>query len=187
MNNDKDLFRQALQRQNERAAGMKMPDDMEQRVMKSIRPKKTNRRWLYTAIATVAASILLLLVFRFSQEPVKEKPTEGQPIVAEANELSTPQPTVSEPIIEEKKEETVLAEAQPMPQPAKKRRKAVRKQNNPVEPVLTETETIPLEEPTPSYDPVTQDPFVVAAAFAQEIRSQGERLNREITQMMTKK
>ena len=42
MNNDnrlseaKNLFRQALQRQNDRAAGMKMPDDMEQRVMKSL-------------------------------------------------------------------------------------------------------------------------------------------------------
>ena len=44
MNNDnrlrlseaKNLFRQALQRQNGRAAGMKMPDDMEQRVMKSL-------------------------------------------------------------------------------------------------------------------------------------------------------
>ena len=45
MNNDnrlrlseaKNLFRQALQRQNDRAAGMKMPDDMEQRVMGSLR------------------------------------------------------------------------------------------------------------------------------------------------------
>ena len=44
MNNDnrlrlseaKNLFRQALQRQNDRAAGFKMPDNMEQRVMGSL-------------------------------------------------------------------------------------------------------------------------------------------------------
>ena len=52
MNNDnrlrlseaKNLFRQALQRQNDRAAGMKMPDDMEQRVMKSLKPNPSPRR-----------------------------------------------------------------------------------------------------------------------------------------------
>ena len=60
MNNDKTLFRQALQRQNERAARMKMPDDMEQRVMERIKPKH-HRVWLYPAITAVAASILLLL------------------------------------------------------------------------------------------------------------------------------
>lgn len=61
MNNDKALFRQALQRQNERAARMKMPDDMEQRMMQRISPKKSIRHWHYTAIGAVAASILLLL------------------------------------------------------------------------------------------------------------------------------
>lgn len=131
MNNDKDLFRQALQRQNERAERMKMPDDMEQRVMQRISSKKTNRRWLYSAIAAVAASILLLLVFRFNQEPVEE-----QPVVAETTEQSHPQPA-SQPIVEEKKEVS-LAEVQPMPQPVKKRRKALSKQSIPVEPVLTQ-------------------------------------------------
>ena len=43
MNDDK-LFRQALQRQNDRAAGFKMPDDMEQRVMKSLTPNPSPRR-----------------------------------------------------------------------------------------------------------------------------------------------
>mgnify|MGYP003309100813 CR=1 FL=1 len=52
MNNDnrlrlseaKNLFSQALQRQNDRAAGMKMPDDMEQRVMGSLTPNPSPRR-----------------------------------------------------------------------------------------------------------------------------------------------
>ena len=63
MNNEQ-LFRQALQRQNDRAAGMKMPADMEQRVMERISGKpKPRRAWLYAAIAAVAASLLLLLMF----------------------------------------------------------------------------------------------------------------------------
>ena len=55
MNNDKTLFRQALQRQNERAARMKMPDNMEQRVMKRIGHRR-RYAWLYPAIA---ASIVI--------------------------------------------------------------------------------------------------------------------------------
>ena len=126
------LFRKALQRQNERTAGMKMPDNMEQRVMERIRPKKVIRRWLYPSIATIAASVLLLLVFRFSQWPVEEQPIVQQPVVAETIEQSTPQPTVSEPIVQEKQEEA-LPEVQPTPQPVKKRRKAVKKQTTPIE------------------------------------------------------
>ena len=185
MNNDKDLFRQALQRQNERAARMKMPDDLEQRIMERIGSQKTNRPWLYPAIVAVAASILLLLVFRFSQGPVEEKPIMQQPVLAKTIGPSTPQPAVSEPIIEEEKEE-VLAVVQPTKQPVKKRRKAVRKQSTSIkEPMPTETEIMPLEELPPSYNPTIQDPFLVAAEFAREIRTQGERLNREITQMIT--
>ena len=57
MNNDRELFHQALQRQNERAARMKMPDDMEQRVMESIGYRR-HHAWLYPAIA---ASIVVAL------------------------------------------------------------------------------------------------------------------------------
>ena len=141
MNSDKDLFRQALQRQNERAARMKMPDDMEQRVMERIRPKKAMHRWLYPAIATVAASILLLLVIHFSQAPVKE-----QSVVTEAMEQEAIIQTVPQPIVEEKKDE-VMAEARTMPQPVKKQRKAVKKQSAPIEePVLVQGEQPILEQ-----------------------------------------
>lgn len=88
MNNDnrlrlseaKNLFRQALQRQNDRVAGMKMPDDMEQRVMRSLKPQATKRRWLYplSAIA-VAASVLLLILLNIE----KQKPEQQTPVIAE--------------------------------------------------------------------------------------------------------
>ena len=86
MNNDK-LFRQALQRQNDRASEMKMPDDMEQRVMKRIKSKsksKSSRR-LYTAsICTIAAGLLLLIGFSLF---MKGGQTErNEPIVAQHKE-----------------------------------------------------------------------------------------------------
>ena len=94
MNND-NLFRQALQRQNDRAAGMKMPDDMEQRVMKSLKPQATKRRWLYplSAIA-VAASVLLLILLNIG----KQKPEQQTPVIAEV--VTEPQPIIPDEPVE---------------------------------------------------------------------------------------
>ena len=102
MNNDnrlrlseaKNLFRQALQRQNERAAGMKMPDDMEQRVIKSLKPQATKRRWLYPlSTIAVAASVLLLILLNIG----KQKPDQQPPVVAEV--MTEPQPIIpGEPV-----------------------------------------------------------------------------------------
>ena len=69
-------------------------------------------RWM-SLFGAVAASILLLLVFRMGQKPVAE-----MPVVAERVEQPTPEPT-QEPIVEEKKEEA-LAEVQPTEKPVKK-------------------------------------------------------------------
>lgn len=76
-----ELFRQALQRQNDRAAGMQMPHDMEQRVMDRIKPKKTSYRWLYSfSVGAIAATVLLLLMFHFKDKDaeLKEKPVTTQ-------------------------------------------------------------------------------------------------------------
>ena len=93
--NNNDLFRQALQRQNDRAAGMKMPDDMEQRVMKSLKPQATKRRWLYplSAIA-VAASVLLLILLNIG----KQKPEQQTPVIAEV--VTEPQPIIPDEPVE---------------------------------------------------------------------------------------
>lgn len=97
MNNDK-LFRQALQRQNDRAAGMKMPDDMEQRVMKSIKPQATKRRWLYPLSAfAIAASVLLLIIFNIE----KPQPEQQTPVIAE--KVMPPVPAISDEPIEHAK------------------------------------------------------------------------------------
>lgn len=68
---------------------------------------------LWPWIGAVAAGILLLLVFRFGQEPrltsrpdakAIHEPVVEQPVIAETIEKSTPQPA-TQPVIEEKKEE----------------------------------------------------------------------------------
>lgn len=73
MNNDKDLFRQALQRQNEQSARMKMPDDMEQRVMERIETeeKKSKRNVFLFALRAAAstAAVALIGLFLHVYEP----------------------------------------------------------------------------------------------------------------------
>ena len=116
----------------ERTAPLQLPRGEEKKNLPSGR--LGGGRWLFG----IAASVLLLLVFRFGQEPV-----EKQPVVAETIEQSAPQPAVSEPIVEKKQEEA-LPEIQPTPQPVKKRRKAVKKQYTPIEePLLAKTESTP--------------------------------------------
>lgn len=87
MNNEQ-LFRQALQRQNDRAARLKVPDDMEQRVMRRVKPRKTIRRWLYPiSIAAAAASVLLLLTFQYNNKA--ESPIQHSHRLSQAKEIST--------------------------------------------------------------------------------------------------
>ena len=87
MNNEQ-LFRQALQRQNDRAARLKMPDDMEQRVMRRVKPRKTIRRWLYPiSIAAAAASVLLLLTLQYNNKG--ESPIQQSHRLSQTNEIPT--------------------------------------------------------------------------------------------------
>ena len=69
------------------------------------------------------------------------------------------------------------------PQPKKKTRKAVRVE----EPLITEAEPLPEESETEmqeEYLPTEPDPFLLAAAEAQDIRARGERLYQEVVQMI---
>lgn len=128
MNNDnrlrlseaKNLFSQALQRQNDRAAGMKMPDDMEQRVMGSLTPKQGSTivnpsprrgkpsplplrrspllwRGIGGGCIAVAASVLLLIIFNIE----KPQPEQQPPVIAEV--MTEPQPIIPDEPIEHAK------------------------------------------------------------------------------------
>lgn len=202
MNNDnrlslseaKNLFSQALQRQNDRAAGMKMPDDMEQRVMGSLTPNPSPRRGepsplplrrsplLWRGIGggciAVAASVLLLILLN-----VRTQQAEQPPVIAEI--VTEPQDSTEEThatIPTEAIEQPVVAQAE-KPQPAKKRRKV----HKPIleEPVPQEAEPAHVEpEQENEYLPQQPDLYHLAIADAQDIRSRGERLYQEVAQLM---
>ena len=129
MNNDK-LFRQALQRQNDRASEMKMPDDMEQRVMKRIKSKSS--RWLYAAsISAIAAGLLLLIGFSLFMKDGKSEKEE--PIVAQHKEQRD-----SVVKVEEKDPMPMIARETPVLTPSKNAHQAVTIVRQPV----NENETI---------------------------------------------
>ena len=66
-------------------------------------------------------------------------------------------------------------------QPKKKNRKAVKAE----EPMIAEAEPLPEEpETTQEYLPTEPDPFLLAAAEAQDIRARGERLFQEVAQII---
>ena len=119
MNNDK-LFRQALQRQNDRASEMKMPNDMEQRVVKRIKSKSESSRWLYTvSISAIAAGILILIGISLFMKP--RESAKQEPIVAQQKEQrdSTEIVEVKEPMPMIAQDIPVVAQNKDVPQTVK--------------------------------------------------------------------
>lgn len=165
------------------------------------KPKIVALKWLTAA----AACVLLLLIFHFGQKQAEEKP-----VVAVKVERSTPQvdsSTISPSVVDEKKDEQ-LAEVQPTSQPVKKQKKTVKRRNAQEKPLLAEAKpkresagpkqenaeprqenTTPANRPdgndtTPAFRSSMEDPFLLAAAQAKDIRSRGERLHQEISMLM---
>ena len=148
--------------------------------MGSLKPKTTKRRWLYplSAIA-VAASVLLLIMLNIE----KQKPEQQTPVIAEV--VTEPQHIAEETqatIPTEAIEQPVVAQAE-KPQPAKKRRKVHKPALE--EPVPQEAEPAQVEpEQENEYLPQQPDLYLLAIADAQDIRSRGERLYKEVAQLM---
>ncbi len=187
MNDDK-LFRQALQRQNDRAAGMKMPDDMEQRVMKNIKPQATKRRWLYPLSAlAIAACALLLIIFNIEKPQPEQPPVITEVVTEPQNNIAeeTPQATAPTEVTEQKQPAMAHAEK---PKPTRRQRPAVRKKTI-AEPPAEEAAPMetPAEEPFPEDRLLdTNNPYLVTAAQLQDVRARGERLDREVAMLMNK-
>ena len=211
MNNDnrlrlseaKNLFSQALQRQNDRAAGMKMPDDMEQRVMGSLTPKQGSTivnpsprrgepsplplrrspllwRGIGGGCIAVAASVLLLILLNVRTQQAEQPPVIAE-IVTEPQD-STEETHATAPTVVT--EQPVAAQTA-KPQPAKKRRKVHKPTQE--EPAPQEAEPAQVEpEQENEYLPQQPDLYRLAIADAQDIRSRGERLYQEVAQMMNK-
>ena len=173
------------------------------------KPKIIALKWL-TAVA--AACVLLLLVFHFRQDQAEEKPVVARvvesstppsvspsvsPSVVDENkdeQLAEVQPT-SQPVMKQKKavkrrstqEKPMLAETNPKRESANTKQESTGPKQESTKPKQEGTE--PVNHPDghgtpPAFRSSMEDPFLLAAAQAKDIRSRGERLHQEISMLM---
>lgn len=141
------------------------------------KPRRRLRFWPLAAAACVAGIIVIFLA------PPREANVEPekQPVVAEQTEKQ------EETVVKEEPAETGTEVEAPKRTKRAAKRKRVVPQEPIEEPLLAEAEPMPEEvetEPKSEYRPTEPDPFLLAAAFSQDIRSRGERLHQQMTQLM---
>ena len=145
--------------------------------------KERKRRviWPYAASA-VASCIVLLLVFHYNNKVVPEL----QSVVAEVEEQPAPEAPKASDYSENSEYSESSDKSEPLepPKPIKpKRTYKVRKAIE--EPQLAEAELIQEEaEAEQDYLPKEPNPYLLAAAETQDIRSRGERLYQEVAQLI---
>lgn len=163
------------------------PDELTDSIMAHLpdvgatKEKAHGKRWIYIASAiAIAASLLLLMVFHQGR-----KETEQSPVMVEqmANQDEA-QPSPLE-VSHEKQEVAMVVETMVPQKTTKKHRKAHRKHRRATKPVVEEVEqTVEKVEPMPSRHPAVEDPYLMMARQAQDIRSRGERLHEEVAMLM---
>lgn len=126
-------IREALRRKYARTP--QLPADfmnrMQQATLSSRGGKRSLHRWVYP-VSIAAAILIAFLVWPEGHEKTTIR-QEAKPVVAKAESQPALRPIAVE------KEEGVLTEVQPAPQPLKKQRKAVKKLSTPMEePVLAQ-------------------------------------------------
>ena len=163
------------------------PDELTDSIMTHLpdvgatKEKAHGKRWIYIASAiAVAASLLLLMVFHQGQKPTEQSSV----MVEQMAKQDEPQPSPME-VSREKKEVAMLEEAVLPQKTTKKHKKALRKHRRTTKPVVEEVEqTVEKVEPKPSLHPAVEDPYLMMARQAQDIRLRGERLHEEVAMLM---
>ncbi len=163
------------------------PDELTDSIMTHLpdvgatKEKAHGKRWIYIASAiAVAASLLLLMVFQQGRKPTEQSSV----MVEQMAKQDEPQPSPVE-VSREKKEVAMVVETVVPQKTTKKHRKAHRKYRRSTEPVVEEVEPIVEKvEPMPSRHPAVEDPYLIMARQAQDIRSRGERLHEEVAMLM---
>ena len=163
------------------------PDELTDSIMAHLpdvgatKEKAHGKRWIYIASAiAVAASLLLMMVFQQGLKPTEQSPV----MVEQMAKQDEPQPSPVE-VSREKKEVAMVVETVVPQKTTKKHRKAHRKHRRTTEPVVEEVEQITEDvEPVPSRHPAVEDPYLMVARQAQDIRSRGERLHEEVAMLM---
>ena len=193
-------LREAVNRKEQKLP--QMPSDLNERVLNSLidtpsRPRRTpllSRGWW---IAAAAVLVAVLALFTWKSQTPKTQPQiakqENAPKVIEKDSVDKSPTThvkLSNNTREVEQQHTRRLET---PQPKKKNRKAVKVQDTPVEePLLAEAEPVQ-EEKKQEYQSLVSpvptqnedlEPYLVAAAQAQDIRSRGKRLSQEVALLM---
>ena len=172
------------------------------------KPKIVALKWFTAA----AACVLLLLSFHFGQKQAEEKPVVA--VKVERSTPQADSSTISPSVVDEKKEEQFAevqptsqpvkkqkktvkrrsTQEKPMLAEAKPKRESAKSKQESTEPKQENTlpkqeSTDPVNHPdghdtTPAFRSSMEDPFLLAAAQAKDIRSRGERLHQELSMLM---
>lgn len=185
------LLQDAMRRRAERVPSLS--DDFAESVMAKMKVRRqSSRRTIFLWAGSVAAA-LLVGFFLFLNRP------EEQPVVAQKAEVQTEQEVPAEKPIKAEPENIQCQVAQhPVPSPSTSSAKSVNSAclvEQPGVPCPDEAQETPLEEvqlaaETEAEDCPTDDiadmpdQLLVAAAQIRDIRSRGERLDREIALLM---
>jgi hypothetical protein len=185
------LLQDAMRRRAERVPSLS--DDFAESVMAKMRVRRqSSRRTTFLWAGSIAAA-LLVGFFLFLNRP------EEQPVVAQKAEVQTEQEVPAEKPIKAEPENIQCQVAQhPVPSPSTSSAKSVNSAclvEQPDVPCPDEAQETPLEEvqlaaETEAEDCPTDDiadmpdQLLVAAAQIRDIRSRGERLDREIALLM---
>lgn len=175
---DSDL-REALRRKY--ADTPQMPADFISRMHQASpdTPSRPMRCWLYPISAVaVAASVLLLIMLNIGQNQPKQNPVFAEDVTKpELTVQATPQ-TITQTEVVAQPVATHAEESKP----AKKHRKVQKTVHK--EHVLAEAEQAEADQEA-VYLPKDPDPYRLAVAQAQEIRSRGEQLYQEVAQIIS--
>lgn len=167
-------IREALRRKYSNVPQMRSPLRLPQGGEKKRFPL---HRWWFPASA-VAASIIVAFFLWPNSPAVVE-----QPVVAVVVEQPTPEAPKASDSSEYSEYSDNSEKSEPSEPVKPKRTHKVRKVQE--EPQLAEAETMPEEvetEQKSEYRPTDPDPMLLAAAFAKDVRSRGERLHQEVAQ-----
>ena len=165
----------------EEAAQPQMPADLNARLMQRVedeQPKQHRTVWRWMA---AAACLLLIIGIGYTLLPQQQ---QDEPLVAHKTVQSQPEAPKVEP---EPQEETVSPqvtekESARVGQKVRTGRKKAKRVQQPQAILETQEEAIP---ETPELMPdMMPDPFLVAEMHAQQIRTRGMRLEREIKQQL---
>ncbi len=163
-----------------------IPEGLEQRLSTLVdrleaeeRKRRAKRIVRFTRyVFAAAACILLLLVFRFTQEPVEEKPVLP---------LGQPQAEVTEPVEQSTLQPTPESTPEEKPRVAHEPNKAHKPHKPQEKPLLAEAEPITEAPARNNHEERFSDPsnpYLLATAQLQDLRSRGERLDREVAMLM---